>query len=90
MARQIPNGLEPGQQADRDERPAQDVSPWDDVLPRTPDGDEELVADARRLVTPGQMVERKLLALLGGGAAGRVAEADGGQSNPRRVPGGRP
>ncbi len=90
MAKQVRNGLEPREQAARDALPGPEASQWDDFVTATPDGDEELVADVRRLVTPGQMVERKLLALLGGGGPGRVAEAEGGPSNPRRVPGGRP
>ena len=53
------------------------------------DAGEELVSDVRDGVTPGQMVERKVLALLGSGSPGLVAQAAGGVTDPRRLPGGR-
>ena len=77
------NGLERGEQAVRDEPPGQDGPIWDDFVTVTLEGDEELVADVRRLVTPGQMVERKLLTLLGGGGPGLAAQAEGVSSNPQ-------
>ena len=58
-----------------------------DFVSVAPYGDEELVADARQGVSPGQMVERKVLALLGG-SPGLVAQAGGDPPNPRRLPGG--
>jgi len=51
---------------------------------------EELVDDVRHGVTPAQMVEQKLLVLLGGGSPGLVAQAGCGSSDPRRTPGGGP
>ncbi len=45
---------------------------------------EELVADVRDGVAPWQMVARKVLAVLGGGGSGMVAQAAGGPSDPRR------
>lgn len=90
MARRNRNGLEPHERADREEPPGQDGPRRDDFVGVTPYGDEELVADVRQGIGPRQMVEQKLLALLGGGSPGQVAQAAGGPSNPRRVPGGGP
>jgi hypothetical protein len=90
VARRTRDGVEPHERADRDEPPGQDGSKRDDFVCVTPYGDEELVADVRHGIEPRQMVERKLLALLGGGSPGLVAQAAGGLSNPRRVPGSGP
>ena len=79
----------PREQVGREEPPP-GGSERDDFVSVTPYGGEELIADVRHGVTPGQMVDRKLLALLGGGSPGLVAQAGGGPPNPRRVPGGRP
>jgi len=49
--------------------------------------EEMLVADARGGLTPVQMVEQKLLALLGSGHPGLYSQAGGGLGNLRRMPG---
>src|SRR5262245_11997966 len=51
--------------------------------------EEVLVADPRGGLTPAQMVEQKLLALLGTGHPGLFLQAAGGRQDLRRVPGAR-
>jgi len=50
--------------------------------------DEDLVVDPRGRLTPTQMVEQKLLALLRTGNPGLYAQASGGQQDLRRAHGG--
>ncbi len=50
-------------------------------------GDEVLVADARSGQTPSQMVEQKLVALLGSGHPGMFSGTDGSVRNFRGLPG---
>src|SRR5262249_8190337 len=49
--------------------------------------DETLVADPRALLTPAQLVDGRLLALLGVGHPGLAAEARGRRGDVRRAPG---
>ncbi len=49
--------------------------------------DEALVADPRGRLTPSQMVDRSLLAKLGGGHPGLFRQAKGGPGAPRGLPG---
>lgn len=56
-----------------------------DITFTTPE--EMLVADARGGLTPAQMVEQKLLSLLGSGHPGLYNQAGGVLGNQRRLPG---
>jgi hypothetical protein len=49
--------------------------------------EETLVADARSGLTPAEMVDRKLQALLGGTHAGLFARPTGRPGDPRGCPG---
>jgi hypothetical protein len=51
--------------------------------------DEVLVLDPRGCLTPAQVVDRKLLALLGTGNPGLYDQAAGGPGDIRRLRGGR-
>ncbi len=51
--------------------------------------DEALVIDPRGCLTPAQMVDRKLLALLGSGNPGLYDQAASGPGDIRRLRGGR-
>ena len=54
------------------------------AAPPAQGADEVLVIDPRGTLTPAQMVERKLLALLRTGNPGLYAQAAGGRHDPRR------
>ena len=58
--------------------------PAANVAPPVRGPDEVLVIDPRGTLTPAQMVERKLLALLRTGNPGLYAQAAGGRHDPRR------
>ena len=62
--------------------------PAANVAPPVRGPDEVLVIDSRGTLTPAQMVERKLLALLRAGNPGLYAQAAGGRHDQRRTRGG--
>lgn len=90
MARSIRNTGKPRPLVARDEPAEAVASQIGEFVPVTSPCGEELVTDARHGVTPRQMVDRKVVALLGGGNPGLVAQAQGGPSDPRRTPEARP
>ena len=59
------------------------------AAPPTQQPDEELIIDPRSRLTPAQLVEQKLLALLRTGNPGLYAQAVGGRQDIRRTDGGR-
>jgi hypothetical protein len=58
-----------------------------ELAPPGPDPDEAMVADARSGLTTAQIVDRKLLALLGGGHPGLFVQAAYRPGDGRRMPG---
>jgi hypothetical protein len=55
------------------------------VLPPLPRAEEILISDPRGRLSPAQMVEQKLLALLRTGNPGLYAQAAGGRQDVRRT-----
>jgi hypothetical protein len=49
--------------------------------------EEVLVADSRGSLTPVQMVDQKVMALLGSNYPGHFSQGSGGLGNIRRIPG---
>jgi hypothetical protein len=91
MTAKIRNRQEPSEQREPPERvrhqPA-DPQPFQDGFTvELEDLEETLVADARSGLRPSQMVDRKLLALLGGGHPGLHIQAKGRPGDVRRAPG---
>jgi hypothetical protein len=69
-------------------RPAAPPLGPEEAAPAWAEPEEVLVADARHGLTPAQMVDQKLLALLGGGHPGLPLQAPGRPGNVRRGPAG--
>lgn len=69
-------------------RPARRSAPAARLASGAAESEEVLVADPRGLLTPAQMVDRKLLLLLGGGSPGLVIQAAGRPGDVRRTAGG--
>jgi hypothetical protein len=78
---------EPMEQAGLDHGIPLSSFPQNDEPRTTREADEVLVADARGGRTPSQMVEQKLLDLLGGGFQGFSRNATSMWGNIRRIPG---
>lgn len=58
-----------------------------ELAPASLEPEEVLVADARCGLTPIQMVDQKVMALLGSNYPGLFSQGIGGRGNIRRIPG---